>query len=119
LLQIEDIGDQNTLEKFPNAAPALSEAITVEVNEGEMLFIPAYTWIQIKFLRMGFATGHFGFADKVTPNQISAILLMHQIWKQFLFCFSNVRKEWKDCYARRILSLGRHPRGTLAGAPVC
>jgi hypothetical protein len=105
--------------RFPDAEDALDEAITIELKAGDTLFIPSFTWIQLEWVEVGMAVSHFGWADALTEDELSAVVLVKDTWKRFLLCYSNLSKNDAGVLARKFLSLGRHPtRSVFAGAPV-
>jgi hypothetical protein len=100
---------------------ALDEAITIVLKEGDSLFVPSYTWMQIEWLEMGITVSHFGWVNALDPLTMTAVVSMNETWKHFLYYFQNLRPVDAEHVARTILSTGRHPRGAslFAGAPVC
>jgi hypothetical protein len=118
--KIEDVNDTvQILKKYPMAAPALNESITVEVMAGETLFIPAFTWAQKEWTESGVAVNQFGWADGLTTTEELAMKLFKETWKLTLIALNSFEKEIAQFHVRKILSLGRHPtRSVFAGSPV-
>jgi hypothetical protein len=120
-VKIEDISEENhatILEKYPAAAPALDEALTLEMKEGDSLYVPAFTWIQTEWKEKGIAVSHFGWAKMLTPTQCYAIASIDDILKLIFQSYYQLNYPYREMFVRRWLSLGRHPRASLPGSPV-
>jgi hypothetical protein len=115
LLQIGYIENpDSTLNEYPNAKIALEEAITIEINEGDMLFVPAFTWFQKKWIGSGLSVSHSGYADPLDANQQAILNFSEEFWKYTMFCLHHANNNLREYTVRAFTSLGRHPRGQLA-----
>jgi hypothetical protein len=116
---MKDVRDcQKVLSSYPNAKQALNDAINIELKEGEVLFIPSFTWIQMEWKETGLTLNHYGWVSKLTSTQIQSVVIIEDLLKQVVFTYRNLPGDYAFIDIIKWISLGRHPRGIWSGAPV-
>jgi hypothetical protein len=98
------------------AKPVFDELIVVDVHQGETLFIPSYTWIQIEWIETGFFVNHYGMTEPLEPSQLYILNCMPSIWKLFIESLQTLTTDLLRHKVITWLSCGRHPRGELPEA---
>jgi hypothetical protein len=56
--------------------------VSIELKEGDTLFIPAFTWVHVEWIKKGIAVNHVGWANPLDGVQLYAVGLMDELWKQ-------------------------------------
>jgi hypothetical protein len=90
----------------------------LELKEGDSLFVPSFTWIQVQWKESGIALHHYGYAEMLTTNQLQSIMTMDDIVKLIFKGYNQLIEPYRGMFLRRWLSIGRHPRKELPGSPV-
>lgn len=120
-LLFSELGDISNLgavqEKYPQSAPALQEAITIDLKEGDAIFIPSFTWIQTQWSETGVALHFYGSEVDLKSHEMVALSHFYTIWKQFLFCMDALPKEESEVMAFRSVAMGRHEMAIFRPSP--
>jgi hypothetical protein len=110
---------KNILKKFPKAAPALEEALTLELKEGDSVFVPSFTWIQTNWNEEGIVVTHYGWVNEMGTSHLQAIDSLNQCGKYVLNIYEQLSETYQERWTKRWIAVGRHPRGVLQCPRVC